>query len=375
MSEKSHRDQIRIENASEQNPDMPINQTQTASSHHATKLGGTSDSERQQWIDIARGVGIFLVVLGHVNRGLVSSGVIPATNSFLVTDYVIYTFHMPLFFLLAGLTMRLQIEKSTKGIFWRLFLIAYAYFLWSTGQLLLRFYFSDYVSQPVSLSDLKHLAYAPSGQQFWFLYALMICHLIFLMTLGRAILIVLAIIIFSPVQFSDLGIISIAAHFFIFYAVGVLLMQQINSLRPSLILVASLGVLFAIGSTLNWVRGVDYSSLEALPTACLGIATVLVSSKLIAGPSAAVLATMGRLSLPIFLAHVIAGSGMRVAMVRLGAPHDAALYLFCCVAAGIVLPMLLYWALASFRLLPIFGFAPFDSYLKKGSRNLAPQRP
>jgi fucose 4-O-acetylase-like acetyltransferase len=325
--------------------------------------------ERQQWIDVARGIGIFLVVLGHVNRGLVVAGIVPETNLFLATDHAIYAFHMPLFFLLAGLTIRLQMHKPTQVVVWRLLLIVYAYILWSTVQLILQVNFSHQVNHPASLPDIERSLYQPIGQ-FWFLYALMICHLIFMLMRGRTSLVIAALIIFTPVQFVDLGIISIAARYFVFYAAGTMFAQQMLSWRPSLTLLAAFIAFFTIGATLNWVRDVDYSSLEALPLACFGIAAVLIASKLIVGLPATVLAVMGRLSLPIFLAHVIAGSGVRAAMVALGVPHIAALYIACGVIAGIGLPMLLYWAAAYLRLLPLLGFAPFDSYLKKAPSRL-----
>lgn len=44
---------------------------------------------RECWIDVAKGIGIILVVLGHVTR-----------NENLIR--IIYSFHMPLFFFLGG---------------------------------------------------------------------------------------------------------------------------------------------------------------------------------------------------------------------------------------------------------------------------------
>lgn len=49
-----------------------------------------NNNDRIAWIDIARGIGIFLVVLGHC---------ISPSNP---ANYVIYCFHMPLFFILSG---------------------------------------------------------------------------------------------------------------------------------------------------------------------------------------------------------------------------------------------------------------------------------
>lgn len=52
------------------------------------------------WLDYARVIGIFLVILGHVEQHF---------PSFLITDlvlkdvwHIIYLFHMPLFFIISG---------------------------------------------------------------------------------------------------------------------------------------------------------------------------------------------------------------------------------------------------------------------------------
>lgn len=52
-------------------------------------MGGNMDTkERIYWIDVAKGYGILLVILGHLNTNLIK--------------YELYTFHIPLFFFLAG---------------------------------------------------------------------------------------------------------------------------------------------------------------------------------------------------------------------------------------------------------------------------------
>ena len=48
-----------------------------------------AEQSRADWIDVLKGIGIILVVIGHVN-----------TKGFLVQW--LYTFHMPLFFALSG---------------------------------------------------------------------------------------------------------------------------------------------------------------------------------------------------------------------------------------------------------------------------------
>lgn len=46
---------------------------------------------------LCKGIGIILVVFGHVNRGLYSAGIQLPGSFYQLTDSVIYSFHMPLF--------------------------------------------------------------------------------------------------------------------------------------------------------------------------------------------------------------------------------------------------------------------------------------
>jgi fucose 4-O-acetylase-like acetyltransferase len=52
-------------------------------------------NQRIEWIDVAKGIGIFLVIVGHL---------ISHDNFNLLADYI-YSFHMPLFFFLSGLCL------------------------------------------------------------------------------------------------------------------------------------------------------------------------------------------------------------------------------------------------------------------------------
>lgn len=56
-----------------------------------------SESMRIRWCDQARGIGIFLVVIGHC---FITLGKVTSVN------YAIYSFHMPLFFILSGFVLK-----------------------------------------------------------------------------------------------------------------------------------------------------------------------------------------------------------------------------------------------------------------------------
>lgn len=75
--------------------------------------------ERVQWLDAARCIGIFLVILGHISFAPIFGYSI---------DKWIYSFHMPLFFFLAGLTQKnLNLTESVKKAA-RQLLIPYLFF-------------------------------------------------------------------------------------------------------------------------------------------------------------------------------------------------------------------------------------------------------
>jgi fucose 4-O-acetylase-like acetyltransferase len=333
--------------------------------HHRSPADddGEHPRPRETWIDVAKGVGIFLVVFEHVVRGLVAANVISATPLFRATDYTIYLFHMPLFFFLSGLTARLRFEKRKRGpSLGRLLSLVYVYFFWSFAQLSLQLFFYNYVNYPASPIDFVRILYAPTGQ-FWFLYALLLCHLVFLMAASEIALMLLAVAVAVAIrylQLSPLLIVSITAYFLIYYAAGNFAVSRtVLSQRSATTLMAVVTV-FAIAAAANWALfSGNFASPGAVPAAFLGIAAVIIASQIIAGPVAAALAQMGRCSLTIFVAHVIVAAAIRALMLRLGIPHNAALYIVCGVAGGIVAPMALHLALARFGLLPLFGLAPF----------------
>ena len=125
--------------------------------------------------DYGRGIGIFLVVLGHVLIGLDDHAIL-AESSFprsLVFSRGavawIYAFHMPLFFFLSGLLAERLVRKPFGDVLSsRLGGIAWPYVLWSLLQESLRELTG--ISQGTA-ADWWRILYRPM-MQFWFLYVL-----------------------------------------------------------------------------------------------------------------------------------------------------------------------------------------------------------
>ena len=63
-----------------------------------------------KWVNIAKGIAIFLVVYGHVIEGLAEGGYEFA--SYEMQHGIIYAFHMPLFFFLSGLFLNKIVNRD-----------------------------------------------------------------------------------------------------------------------------------------------------------------------------------------------------------------------------------------------------------------------
>ncbi|MCR5206897.1 MAG: acyltransferase family protein [Eubacterium sp.] len=125
---------------------------------------------RIKYIDAAKGIGICLVILGHLN--------IPLTlHSF------IYSFHMPLFFILSGITFR---EESAKVFFKkRCFSILIPYLLFSFAIILKNVLKELIVTKSINLTEVLRYQLPAvflaiqngkySAGSYWFLPCLFVC--------------------------------------------------------------------------------------------------------------------------------------------------------------------------------------------------------
>lgn len=87
--------------------------------------------QRKAYLDYAKGIGILLVVLGHVVE--FSSH----TESHALMRQLIYAFHMPLFFIISGMIIQLKVSRGLKSNFRRIEIgkivqrLLIPYFTWS----------------------------------------------------------------------------------------------------------------------------------------------------------------------------------------------------------------------------------------------------
>ncbi|NYH14488.1 acyltransferase family protein [Paraburkholderia bryophila] len=298
--------------------------------------------KRNSFLDCVRGLGMVLVVFGHAQRGLHDGNLFPASYPFEQIDFTLYTFHMPLFFLLAGLHVWPSVEKGSRRFLRSKFLtIVVPYFVWSIIQGGVQILMAGSTNHPLSLSDWPMLFYRPLGQ-FWFLYALMIWQLIAL-CYGRfrPALIVVAVTAFLLGSAIPESFFATAMKMGIFFAAGTLVGPELEA-RIERFAHAGFPVSCTLAFLLStyMVMGVaPFYSFEAIPAAIFGIAlTLIVCYWLNRSWAATPLAICGRRSMPIYVLHIMAVSGMRIVLLKAGI-RNPYLMLPVCTIAGVLLPL------------------------------------
>jgi fucose 4-O-acetylase-like acetyltransferase len=329
-----------------------------------TEAQALQTRERVGYLDVAKGIGIILVVIGHAIGGL-NSAHLTSDRSFLeLIFYSIYSFHMPLFFFISALFVERRIDQDASRFFLsNLTRIAFPYFIWGVVQLLAEYQAQNLLNHPltVSLNDqLMSIFWAPPAQ-FWFLYALFFLHLVALIAfcIGGSMAFALAfVMIFAGCAASPelQGLITDYASGtdILFYVLGACVGSSLLQWRGrigrgyGLILIASLA--FASLISVGWTRGIEPDMYAMLPAAIAGSVLVLLVSASDALRGNRVLAYLGRRALAIYALHVLFVAGTRIALVKGAHVSEVAIILPVIVVVGILAPLAIDRGARSLRL-------------------------
>ena len=316
---------------------------------------------RTEWIDYAKGIGIILVVYGHLLSSDYHAGVAIPKQFFLLSDSLVYSFHVPLFFFLAGLFTRRSLSRRSVGQFItdKAKLLLYPYLVWSFLQSLAELLFAGHSYRGVGLHDLLAIPYLPHAQ-FWFLYALFWMYLAFVLFSlpvreGAAIVLVLlgaGLLFFDPIATEVMGLRGFSTGF-LFFAVGVLAENLVKDLEKLLVpmwasvlgLVVFLGAgLYIFEHRIAPVRLTDGSHpIYFLFLAWLGILFSVGFSQLLARRHwLRMILLLGRYSLPIYLAHMLAGVAARVILWNVFRVRSPLLHMIVGMGTGLSAPVITY---------------------------------
>lgn len=198
--------------------------------------------KREQWLDSLKGFAILLVIFGHVLSGYWDAWTFPeAYDSIFWTRSWIYSFHMPLFFMVSGYTFTLAYYRDgvlqKKRYFRQLFSLFWLYTVFALLQWGIKQLVPDLVNQAYDTSDLLRMYLEPLGN-FWYLYVLFVFYLVaavlHLPRLSEVFVLVLGgisvIVLYRDLDDSNLTLYRILYHFF-YFAAGIALCRNKQWLR------------------------------------------------------------------------------------------------------------------------------------------------
>ena len=282
---------------------------------------------RADWIDAAKGIGILLVVFGHVVGGLRDAGLLPQDSEFSTLFYLVYTFHMPMFFLLSGVFVERRLAKSRADFLHStLGRIAWPYFLWSSIQLAVINALGTLVNTPAAfdIASYVDLIWRPVSQ-FWYLHILflfLIASYLIVPHFGAKALLVASLFVYSLQELYGFAYpLSHLCRFFPFYALGVLMGSDLVRAQAS----NARAPLIAAGAAAIWLvcaygaraAGYGYWSDGAVPAAIAGTVAWLALANAPQVACQRILLLLGRCSLAIYVLHVLFVAGTRIVMHKL----------------------------------------------------------
>ncbi|OMP77300.1 acyltransferase [[Flexibacter] sp. ATCC 35208] len=328
---------------------------------------------RLAWIDYARGIAIILVLYRHIFEGISRSGVEASQFKWLENANIIfYSFRMPLFFILSGVFIGKSLAKrGMKSLIVNKFnILLYPYLLWSALQITIQICLSGLVNADRGWADYGYIFIYPRRiDQFWYLYALFNVTVLYILTkeklrlkIWHQLVIGLAAYMYSSyvsVHHIDLGFIYDICHFYIFFAIGELVADQILDstkypLYGSWGLFAALLPFFAAGqyyflmtnSEMKYNLFVEeHQPLLFALIALVGCAFMInISFLLQRYGSVKLLRVAGFHSLYIYVSHVLVASAVRMCLVKVFHITYLPVLLVICLCFAVVIPILLYKA-------------------------------
>lgn len=293
--------------------------------------------ERVEWVDCAKGIGMVLIVAGHVLRGLVSADIVPHDKTAELMDSVLYSFHVPLFFLLSGLFF-LKPQGAIVFIRKKAMVIIYPFIIWVIIQGVIEYCASSATNAHADVLTIIQGLVVPRSQ-FWFLPVLLWMNILTVsisrLSNWKPVLLGVAIIAAYISSSSKLG--PNLIFFCIGATMGISGISKFSKI-PFLIL---LPIGFILATILKYSASpLDYASTSLLLGVVGSLAIVSISMHLPAALSR-LFEYIGKRSLVIFLAHIIFASGSRIVLKTAFGITNPIMHVITGTLIGVIAPLIL----------------------------------
>ncbi len=314
-----------------------------------------TQARRLFWVDYAKGIAIILVVYRHILIGIERSG-IEVSEWLRNVNEMVYSFRMPLFFILSGIFISRTIEKYKGNTFIKLKskTILYPYLVWGIIQITIQIVLSKYTNSHRSLVDYTYLIINPRAiDQLWYLLALFNCSILFylLFSLSKSnswVLLTISFVLYSGSYLIEhISLFHDIFYYFFFLVLGHLGRQIFLDdayrvyLKSPKVLFITLPFFFA--TQWYWLNHQDMNHILFIPIALIGCFVIYSISFILAERNwLQVITIAGRHSLQIYLMHLLIVSMVRIIMVKLLYINTAWPILGACWILGIVTPIIVY---------------------------------
>ncbi|MEC5144376.1 acyltransferase [Chitinophaga sp. 212800010-3] len=332
------------------------------SEHGISVLPPTQNKQRLGWIDYAKGIAIVLVVYRHLAYGLLASD-ISLPKAITDTNDMLYSFRMPLFFLLSGAFFERSLRsRGTRGFaINKVNTLLYPYILWAIIQISLQIVFSSFTNASRSGLDFLNIIVQPRKlDQLWYLFALFNVTIIYLLVSlvtgdrkGWQLLIGLVLLGIAPYVVSHSALYDICLHY-IFFAIGDWGSRYFFSEDTQQRLSNPVNLLIALPvfAALQWYyllhQGMNlYVYMLIALNGCLFV--MLLSSYLARTGTFSFLRIIGNYSLYIYLLHVTIAAALRMILIEAGIDNGTVLLLIL-IPVSIVLSIRIYRACMHLKL-------------------------
>lgn len=319
---------------------------------------------RHAWIDIARGIAMLLVVLGHALIGAATS--LDSTRISRFCILLIYCVHMPVLFALSGvLSQTLMTRPIAQFAGHMMQRLLWPYLLWGSLLLALHFSMSDYTNTAIADYQPLSILWHPPAVM-WFLYVLMISVVLrrILALALKPYVIAIGLLFFAaphvldtlPPNLRFVGLYLMASTV---PAAKLSALRRLDILMVCLALAALL-IWAAWQQSVHELVGYPASSLRYLPALLVSPVLVYLFSMKISQPTppshgALFLTLLGRHSMAVFTLHIFCTAGGRIVLLHAGVSN---LWIVTWVAAvlGLVGPLALAVLASRLRLGPVLGW-------------------
>lgn len=292
------------------------------------------------WIDALKGLAIISVVLGHALLGFEQKNAYPSNMNCIsfLKDWI-YTWHMPLFFILSGIAFRISCLKSDifpiqklKRTTLNLLII---YLIFESALPILKMLFSSFVNNPVQASDILGMILLPTTPM-WYLWVLIIyewffCWLFYQKPKLSILLIILLLVscignaLYETELLTRLCLKNLMTCA-LFFSIGIyykelkqILFHKITLIFSAIVVIGCLLYMiisYFITETQNiWITVICLLEMNAI---AVSILLLFAFEKISALGNNHFLVSAGKNSLAIYLLHTYFVTAMRVVILKAG---------------------------------------------------------